>query len=95
MRTKPIKRSKHHKWKTSLRGPKMNWEIVASNLAEADGDIRQILKNIGDTEVGVGFFKVQIEHILHHILTAWNARHMDSDKYFPDFPSVAACDTRG
>lgn len=81
MRTNPIKRSKHHKWKRAMRGQKMNWEIIVNNLAEAGADITCIIEDAGDPAMNVRIFKSHIEHILHHVLFAWNARHMDIDRY--------------
>jgi len=81
MRNKPIKRTRHHKWKRALRGQQMNWEIIVANLAEANADIARILSNAGAPHWRVGALRVDIQHVLHHVLFAWNARHMDGERY--------------
>ena len=64
-----------------MRGQKMNSEIIVGNLAEARADLTCIIENAGDPVMSVGVFKSHVEHILHHVLFAWNARHMEIDRY--------------
>lgn len=65
----------------NLRRKKMNWEIIASNLGEAMRSIENILENLGHPDLTGMRYKIEVEHILHHILIAWNARHASDEQY--------------
>ncbi len=54
----------------------MNLEFIASNLADAQHDLRHLLNRLGHPDLNVSNFKVSLEHILYHLLLAWNARHL-------------------
>lgn len=59
----------------------MNWELIASDLADARHEIDDILANLGHPDMSVRRFKVMLEHILFHLLFAWNARHLPYERY--------------
>lgn len=57
-----------------MRQRSMNWELIASNLEEARNDLRDILHELGHPEMSARNLKIRVEHVLSHILYAWNLR---------------------
>ena len=53
----------------------MNREWVLFHLTEARDEINKTLKEIRETpDYGYGEFWVAMQHLYHHVNTAWNAR---------------------
>jgi hypothetical protein len=53
----------------------VNRELVLHHLAEAHEALSQMLKEARqDPEWGSGELIVELQHLYHHINTAWNAR---------------------
>ncbi len=59
-----------------MRGQNMNWDVIDRNLHEAGASIDSLRGELGHPDMTVGCLKVEIEHIVSHILFAWNTRHM-------------------
>lgn len=62
--------------------PKLNWELVSYNLAEAREQLEQIealieVKKPPSEEA----FQVMLEHAIHHLAFAWNIRKVSATKY--------------
>ena len=61
---------------------RINWDLVASNLAEAREEIEcleaVVAKRRGLKEVAL---QLSLEHAYHHLNFAWNARHATSNQY--------------
>ena len=56
----------------------MNREWVLFHLAEAADALRQAIQDIKETpDYGDGEFTIDMQHIYHHVNTAWNSRHAD------------------
>jgi hypothetical protein len=62
--------------------PKLNWDIVARNLAEAREQLAEIeaLIQAGNPPRPV-VFQVMMQHAYHHLNFAWNARHWPTRRY--------------
>ncbi len=62
--------------------PKLNWEIIASNIAEARKQLEGIEARIksGDPPEPVEF-QIMLQHAYHHLNFAWNARHWPTGRY--------------
>lgn len=62
--------------------PKLNWEIILSNLAEAREQIEEIEKRAKakrkPSEIEL---QIWLEHAYHHLNFAWNIRHKTSLNY--------------
>lgn len=62
--------------------PKLSWEIILSNLAEAREQIEQIeelaksKKKPSEIE-----FQIKMLHTYHHLNFAWNIRHASTKSY--------------
>ena len=65
-----------HAHRPTLRRRDMNLEFIASNLAEAQADIYRLLHRLGHPDLTVGKLQVTIGYIAHHLLIAWNGRHI-------------------
>ena len=69
---------------------RLNWEVIASNIAEAREQLqaleRTILSVKKRSEVDL---QIGLEHAYHHLNFAWNARRITSPRYRrlsdPDF----------
>ena len=62
--------------------PKLNWEIILSNLAEAREQIEEIEKRASDeTKPSEIELQIWLEHVYHHLNFAWNIRHKTSFNY--------------
>jgi hypothetical protein len=60
----------------------MNKKIVISNLEEAANELEAILARLStDIEYSEDQFQVNLEHVYHHLNTAWNIRHTTSEVY--------------
>ena len=62
--------------------PKLNWEIILSNLAEAREQIEEIKKLAKEGKKPSGIeLQIKLEHVYHHLNFAWNIRHKSSFNY--------------
>ena len=53
----------------------MNREWVLSHLSEAHEELTRTIQDIRDTsDYGIGEFLPAMQHLYHHLNTAWNAR---------------------
>ena len=59
----------------------MNRSYVLWNLKEAREAIGQLIADIeADADYDFGEFRVDMEHLYHHINTAWNARDASTER---------------
>ncbi|HEY2865486.1 MAG TPA: hypothetical protein VGJ02_00215 [Pyrinomonadaceae bacterium] len=61
--------------------PKLNWEIVKWNIAEAREQLEEIERQIATGEISEGSFGVMITHAFHHLNFAWNIRRVSTKRY--------------
>ena len=62
--------------------PKLNWEIILSNLAEAREQIEQIEERAKNRKKPAEVeLQIMLEHVYHHLNFAWNIRHKTSFNY--------------
>ena len=62
--------------------PKLNWEIILSNVAEAREQLEQIETRARDgRKPAEGELQVMLEHAYHHLNFAWNVRHVSTRRY--------------
>jgi len=62
--------------------PKLNWEIILSNISEASEELQRIescVKN-GNAPTEIEF-QIMLEHAYHHLNFAWNIRHVSTKRY--------------
>ena len=59
----------------------INWELIASDLADAHHDLHRLLDNLGHSNLTPGRFKIALEHILFHLLCAWNIRFLTNKQW--------------
>ena len=58
----------------------MNKQYVLAQLTEARDAVDQLIADMrSDPEYDYGEFRVDMEHLYHHINTAWNARDASAD----------------
>ena len=63
-----------------MAGP-MNKPYVLWNLNEAREAIGQLISDIEtDADYDFGEFRVDMEHLYHHVNTAWNARESSAER---------------
>ena len=61
---------------------KLNWEIIASNIAEAREQLEAIESSAKDGKPPSEIeFRVMLEHAYHHLNFAWNVRRVSSERY--------------
>jgi hypothetical protein len=62
--------------------PKLNWDIIAVNIADAREQMEAIEARIkaGNPPKPVEF-QIMMQHVFHHLNFAWNARHWSSRRY--------------
>lgn len=62
--------------------PKLNWEIIGSNVTEAREQLEAIEKQIKEGDLPhEESLQVMLEHALHHLAFAWNIRHKSTKQY--------------
>ena len=62
--------------------PKLNWEIILSNLAEAREQIEEIeARAKNENKPSEIEFQIWLEHVYHHLNFAWHIRHKSSLNY--------------
>ena len=61
---------------------RINWKLVASNLAEAREQLEQLEVQLkASRSRSAEHLQVGLEHALHHIYFAWNVRHTTTAAY--------------
>ena len=59
----------------------MNKESILSNLLEAKEELNELIEEVGkDTDIDFDGYYVQMQHIYHHLNTAWNSRKESEDR---------------
>ena len=62
--------------------PKLNWEIILYNIAEAREQLEQIEERVkNEKKLAEGELQVMLEHAYHHLNFAWNIRHVSTKSY--------------
>lgn len=62
--------------------PKLNWEIILSNIKEAREQLEEIENLIAQNEtISEIELQIKLEHAYHHLNFAWNIRRKSSKKY--------------
>jgi hypothetical protein len=62
--------------------PRLNRQIVLSNISEACEELENIEKMLAaETPVNQIAFQVAMQHAFHHLNFAWNIRHWPSKRY--------------
>lgn len=62
--------------------PKLNWEIILHNIAEAREQLEQIEGLTGKgKKITEGELQIMLEHAYHHLNFAWNIRHVSTKRY--------------
>lgn len=59
----------------------MNRDWILFHLREAHEELTRLLEDIGATpDYDIGEFMVAMQHLYHHLNTAWNARDASPDE---------------
>lgn len=62
--------------------PRLNWDIILYNIAEAREQLEQIEARAKDgKKPSEGELQVMLEHAYHHLNFAWNMRRVSTKKY--------------
>jgi hypothetical protein len=62
--------------------PKLNWEIILYNIAEAREQLEQIEERAkSGTKPSEVEPQIMLEHAYHHLNFAWNIRHVSTKRY--------------
>ncbi len=62
--------------------PKLNWEIILSNIAEAREQLEEIERRANTREVPTEIeLQIMLEHTYHHLNFAWNVRRVSTKRY--------------
>jgi hypothetical protein len=62
--------------------PKLNWEIILYNIAEAREQLEQIEELArGEKKPHEVKLQIMLEHAYHHLNFAWNIRHVSTKRY--------------
>jgi len=62
--------------------PKLNWDIILSNIAEAREQLEEIQTRVGEGESITEYdLQVMLEHAYHHLNFAWNVRRVPTKQY--------------
>ena len=62
--------------------PKLNWEIILHNIADAREQLEQIEERAKNgKKPAEGELQVMLEHAYHHLNFAWNIRHVSTKRY--------------
>src|SRR3954464_5154701 len=62
--------------------PKLNWEIILYNIAEAREQLEQIEELVrGGKKPHEVNLQIMLEHAYHHLNFAWNIRHVSTKRY--------------
>lgn len=61
---------------------RLNWRVILSNIQEAREELEKIEFQIASKEKPDEVeLELSIRHAYHHLNTAWNARHAETDRY--------------
>ena len=61
---------------------KLNWTLIAYNLAEAREQLEAIEAQVkAGNPPGEIEFQIKLEHACHHLNFAWNVRRQPTEKY--------------
>lgn len=61
---------------------RLNWKVIQSNIQEAREALEKLESQISSsTKPNEVEFELSIRHAYHHLNTAWNARHAETEKY--------------
>ena len=61
---------------------RLNWRIILSNIEEAREELEKLESRIttakkpGETQL-----ELSLRHTYHHLNSAWNVRHIETDRY--------------
>jgi hypothetical protein len=62
--------------------PRLNWEIIILNIAEAREQLEKIeAMRAEGRRVSKVEFQLSMQHAYHHLNVAWNARHQPTKRY--------------
>lgn len=60
----------------------LNWKIIQNNLCEAAEQIENLISLIrANTPPSEEELQIMLCHAYHHMNFAWNARHVESERY--------------
>src|SRR6266566_5585478 len=59
----------------------LNFEIIASNLSEAAGELQRLRKHVSAGDLSVEALQVGLLHAYHHLNFAWNIRNVATEQY--------------
>ncbi len=59
----------------------LNFEIIASNLSEAAGELQRLRKHASASDLSVEALQVGLLHAYHHLNFAWNIRNVPTEQY--------------
>jgi hypothetical protein len=61
---------------------RLNWKIIASNVKEAREELEKLESQIASNSKPVEVeLDLSLRHAYHHLNTAWNVRHTETQKY--------------
>ena len=58
----------------------MNKDYVLFNLREAQEELEQMIRALGEADYDNGDYVVAMTHLYHHVNTAWNARDASRER---------------
>ncbi|MBC7910020.1 MAG: hypothetical protein H7Y30_05940 [Pyrinomonadaceae bacterium] len=62
--------------------PKLNWEIILSNIAEAREQLEALEKRANNEKAPTEIeLQIMLEHAYHHLNFAWNLRRVSTERY--------------
>ncbi len=62
--------------------PRLSWEIILYNIAEAREQLEQIEERAKNGEKPAeDELQIMLEHAYHHLNFAWNIRHVSTKRY--------------
>ena len=62
--------------------PKLNWEVILYNIKDAREQLQEIESLVNEgISPSKGELKVKIEQTFHHLIFAWNTRHVSTKRY--------------
>jgi hypothetical protein len=62
--------------------PKLNWEVIASNIAEAGEELQRLEQQVAQGSLPDEIeFEIAMQHAFHHLNWAWNIRPVTNEEY--------------
>ena len=62
--------------------PKLNYDIIRSNISEAREELQKIESRIARNQsLDETDFQIAMQHAFHHLCFAWNIRHVATRRY--------------